>query len=433
MNKPRVLLSHSGVQYAYKVARALHFGELLVRFYSTLYYQPELPIYKIAEKVFGRHRWFTAIRERRYDPKLPSEMIHSLPWLEIGHRLWRKLSRGWLENSVLTLKNNLFDRYVASQLPRLAERFDLFYGFSGSALHCLKQSKCLEKLTILDHHDIHHETARKLLQEELELNPDFADTIPYWPPYEPYLKRIEEEDCLADYHIVPSSFSKSSYVHAGVDPGKISVVHLGIDLNRFCPDTQKGEDDRFRVLFVGAIGQRKGIKYLLESYKRLALPKSELVFAGKILGSGKPFHKYSHLFRHEKYIEPSLLPNFYRRGSVFVLPGVYDALGQVIIEAMACGLPVIVSENTAGHDIVRDGVDGFVIPIRDVRALSEKLLILYRNLELRQWMSENAARRAQEFSLESYSQKLVDSLLNLWGKHNSSQRSFVENLVSESS
>ncbi len=427
MNKPRILLSHSGVQYVYKVARALHFGEMLVRFYSTLYYQPEALICKITEKVFAKQPWFTAIKERRYDSKLPLEMVHSLPWLEIGHHLWRKLSGGLLEDSVLTFKNDLFDRYVAKELQRFVQHFDIFYGFSGSALHCLKQSKCLEKLTVLDHHDIHHETARKLLQEEIELHPDFADTIPYWPPYEPYLKRVEEEDHLADDHIVPSSFSKDSYVRAGIDPEKISVVHLGVDLNRFCPSTQQDEDDRFRVLFVGAIGQRKGIKYLLESFKRLSLPKSELVLAGKVLGSGKPLEKYSHLFRLENYIEPNLLPNFYRSGNVFVLPGVYDALGQVVIEAMACGLPVIVSENTAGHDVVREGVDGFVIPIRDVEALSEKLLILYKNPELRQWMGENARRRAQAFGLESYFQNLVSALLALWEKKGETNQLFLVN------
>ncbi len=420
MNKPRVLLSHSGVQYAYKVARALHFGEMLVRFYSTLYYKPEGPIYKVTQKVFGNQWWFTAIKERRYDPKLPSQMIHSVPWLEIGHRVWYKLSRGLLENSVLTFKNDLFDRYVANRLRRFEPLFDLFYGFSGSALHCLKQSKFLGKLTVLDHHDIHHETARKLLQEEVELHPDFADTIPYWPPHEPYLKHAEQEDHLADHHIVPSSFSKRTYVRAGMDPNKISIVPLGVDLNRFCPSIEKDDDQHFRILFVGAIGQRKGIKYLLEAFKRLSLPNSELVLAGRVSGSGKPLEQYRHLFHLEKYIEPSLLPNFYRSGKVFVLPSVYDALGQVVLEAMACGLPVIVSENTAGHDIVRDGVDGFVVPIRDIEALSEKLLALYQRPELREWMGQNARNRAQEFGLESYSEKLVSTLLTTWEKHGQS-------------
>ncbi len=425
-DKPRILLSHSGVQYVYKVARALHFGGLLRKFYSTIYYQPERPVYQLAERFLGKKRWFISIKERRHDPKLPSQLIHSISSLEIIHRLWRKLSGGRLEDPVLTFKNSLFDKQVAKDLPELSSNFDIFYGFSGSVLSCLKESKRLGKLTILDHHDIQHETARKLLREEIELHPDFRETIPFWPPYEPYLKRVEEEDLLADHHIVPSSFAKDTYASAGMDASKISVAHLGVDLTRFTPSAEHRDSNIFRVIFVGAIGQRKGIKYLLESFKRLALPKSELVFAGNILGSGKSFQKYRHLFRHENYIEPSLLPDFYRSGSVFVLPGLYDALGQVIIEAMACGLPVIVSENTAGHDIVRDGVDGFVIPIRNIEVLSEKLLILHQDRKLREWMGRNASERAKEFSLESYSEKLVHSLLTIWEKSNlGSMPSFV--------
>lgn len=430
VNKPRVLLSHSGVQHAYKVGRALHSAGLLIQFYSTLYYQPKLPIYKVGEKIFGGYSWFTAMKERRYDPKLPIEVIHSVPWLEIGYQIWQKLSRSRWEHSALTLKNDLFDRYVSKKLRRFRECFDLFYGFSGCALHCLKQSKSLGKLSILDHHDIHHQTAKKLLQEEIELHPDFAETIPYWPPYEPYLQRVEAEDCAADYHMVLSSFAKNSYVHAGMNPEKISIVPLGVDLDRFSSDMKQENNHKFRILFVGAIGQRKGIKYLLESFKHLALPNSELVLAGNVLGRRKALEKYSHLFHLEQFIEPSLMPSFYRSGEVFVLPSVYDSFGQVIVEAMACGLPVIVSENTAGHDIVRDGVDGFVIPIRDVNALSVKLLILYENPELRQWMGENARKRAQEFSLEEYSQKLVDILLTVWEKNNQST-SLRANVVSE--
>ncbi|MGK7876191.1 MAG: glycosyltransferase family 4 protein [Xenococcaceae cyanobacterium] len=409
----RILLSHAGTQYSYKTALALHSGKMLSHFYTPIYYKPTSPLYQLLERICGQQSWFISLKERRYHPKIPIEVVHSVPWFEIGYRLGSKLSRGRYDNALLTLQNNLYDRYVAQQLQPLKKDFDIFYGFSGTALQCLQQSKSLGKLTIIDHHDIHQETARQLMRSEIALHPDFADTFPYWPPYEPYLKKVEVEDKLADYHLVLSSFCRQTYVKAGIDRDRVFVVPLGTDIQKFSPGNPAANNS-FRVLFVGAIGQRKGIKDLLEAFKKLSLPNAELVLAGKILGSGQPLSQYEGCFQHANYIEPSAMPDFYRSGSVFVLPSLWDSYGQVIIEAMACGLPVIVSENTAGEDVVRDGVDGFVIPIRNVDALAEKLLILYNDPELRQWMGQNAAVRSQEFSLQSYYRKLLDTLQTIW-------------------
>jgi glycosyltransferase involved in cell wall biosynthesis len=92
-----------------------------------------------------------------------------------------------------------------------------------------------------------------------------------------------------------------------------------------------------------------------------------------------------------------------------VLPSVYDAFGLVALDGMAAGLPVIVSENTAaGSDVVRDGVDGFVTPIRDVEVLKDRILRLYQDPALRSEMGKNAAERVKQFSWEVYENRLKE-------------------------
>jgi len=77
-------------------------------------------------------------------------------------------------------------------------------------------------------------------------------------------------------------------------------------------------------------------------------------------------------------------------------------------QAMACGLPVICTQNTAGEDLVRDGRDGYVIPIRDVEALKEKLLFFYENPELRRAMGESARERVgKDHSWEDYGNRAI--------------------------
>jgi glycosyltransferase involved in cell wall biosynthesis len=81
---------------------------------------------------------------------------------------------------------------------------------------------------------------------------------------------------------------------------------------------------------------------------------------------------------------------------------------MVQLEALASGLPVITTPNAGS--VMRDGVDGFVVPIRDAEALAEKIELLAKNPELLAWMSHNARERAQEFSWEKYGERLVETI-----------------------
>ena len=81
---------------------------------------------------------------------------------------------------------------------------------------------------------------------------------------------------------------------------------------------------------------------------------------------------------------------------------------MVQAQAMACGLPVICTTNSGGADIVRDGIDGFVLPIRDTEALKEKILHLYDNRDLLRQMGDNAVRRVREgFTWDDYGERIT--------------------------
>ena len=141
----------------------------------------------------------------------------------------------------------------------------------------------------------------------------------------------------------------------------------------FSPTVKR--DSVFRLIFGGGLVIRKGVHYLLQAFAELNLPKAELLLIGPVTEEIRPFlKKYAGSFRQINYQPLSELYNFYSQGSVFVFPSLEEGHGLVISQAMACGLPVIVSTNTIAHDLVREGADGFVIPVRDVDALKEKIL-----------------------------------------------------------
>jgi glycosyltransferase involved in cell wall biosynthesis len=223
--------------------------------------------------------------------------------------------------------------------------------------------------------------------------------------------RQVEESLAADYLLAASRIVCNSYVERGYDASRTAVLPYGVDLDRFHPIGQPAELDRtFTVICVGAILPRKGHIYLLEAWKKLALPDAELLLIGSIsYEMTATLGRYDGLFRHLPFVPNHELFQYYARSSLFVLPSVEDGFGVVCGEAMACGLPVIVTNNAGAVDIVADGKDGFVVPIRSADAIAEHIEALYRDRELREAMSEAALTKARnELGWDKYATRLCD-------------------------
>ena len=144
-----------------------------------------------------------------------------------------------------------------------------------------------------------------------------------------------------------------------------------VNLDLFRP-RQRPVDDVFRIVFVRQITQRKGISYLVEAFKRASIPKSELVLLGRPIGSVDPWAQIPGV-KHVPLMPRSQLPAVYANADVYVLPSLVEGFGLTGLEAMASGLPVVLSEHTFGSDVITDGVDGYVVPIRDPESIAERL------------------------------------------------------------
>ena len=105
--------------------------------------------------------------------------------------------------------------------------------------------------------------------------------------------------------------------------------------------------------------------------------------------------KYEGTFRYLGAVARGELHKHYSQASVLVLPSIQEGLALVQAQAMACGVPVIATENTGAADLFTDGVEGFIVPIRDARAIREKILTLYENPAMREQMGEAALARVR--------------------------------------
>lgn len=222
-------------------------------------------------------------------------------------------------------------------------------------------------------------------------------------------KELQEYE-EADYVIVPSLYVKRTFLEQGYSENKLIHIPFGVDLAQF---TQVPKTDNvFRIIFTGGMTLRKGVHYLLQAYSELKLPNSELLLIGSFNEEIRPFfEKYAGQFRFVGHVPQAELYRYYSQGSVFAMCSIEEGLALVQPQAMACGLSIIATTNTGAEDIVRDGVDGYIIPIRNVEALKEKLIYLYEHPDVRARMSESARERVRSgFTWGDYGTKLVSAL-----------------------
>jgi glycosyltransferase involved in cell wall biosynthesis len=214
--------------------------------------------------------------------------------------------------------------------------------------------------------------------------------------YEQLLSRFDHVNRF-DYVIALSDFVKRTYEQVGFPAERIFVAYPDVDIRRFTPARKRG--NVFRVMYMAYTKPLKGLQYLLKAWDDIKLPDAELVIVGEY-ATGMPdilkkrFAEIAQRNSNIRWIgDTQRAEDLYHEASVFVLPSLSEGFGKVTLEAMASGLPVITTENAAG--IVEDGKTGFVVPIRNARAIGEKIEYLYHDREALVQMGENARYAAE--------------------------------------
>ena len=317
---------------------------------------------------------------------------------------------GWRQRKVLEL-TFAAERAVAKKAGRLAHDASIVVASYGTARYAFEAVHRAGGRAVLNYPIAHNRYQTQFYAEEAAYAPEFAAALPRmeWLPRE-YSDRLEQECEIADRIMVGSSFARQSFVELGYDASRIVVTPYGVDAGQFTPRSEPRRDGVFRVLFVGQIGQRKGVSYLFQGYEKFRRPDSELHVVGGYSPGHEVYARYQHLYRHTPHIPHKDLPSLFREADVFVFPSLVEGMGLVVLEAMACGVPVIATTHGPG-DIVRDGLDGFFVPIRDADAIANRLDQLYRDPSLREQMGRNAREQASRFTWQAYAQRAADAVM----------------------
>ena len=202
-------------------------------------------------------------------------------------------------------------------------------------------------------------------------------------------------------------------------PGDYTIIPNGVDTRHFSPDVSPMEefiDGKLNILFIGRLEKRKGLDYLLEAYKRVKpeMPNSRLIVVGPGI---RLRNKYEKRVRRNGlkdvvfvgYASFRDLPRYYKTADIVCCPAIgWESFGIVLIEAMAVGKPIVASNIEGYASVLSDGVEGLLVPPKNVEKLAEALISLMSDESLRHQLGANGWHRATEYSWESVAQRVLD-------------------------
>lgn len=323
--------------------------------------------------------------------EIPQNLIHTFPWVQSSymafpwpHHLPHSVILQWEHLSAIT-----FGAWVARSLPEC----DLYVGFSGSSLPAGKKAHQRGARYVCERCSSHIRVQDQLLRKEHELwGLPFSGIDPRT------IAREEAEYAEADRITVPSTFAYRSFIEQGISAEKLRLLPYGVNLSRFQPVAEPVEG-RFDILFVGGMSLRKGVQYLVQAYQKISHPAKSLTFVGAPSQELITLLKMRGLWPTDArvlgHMPQTELKNVMSRSHVMVLPSIEEGLATVQAQAMACRCPVIGTFHTGADDLFSNADEGFIVPVRDVDALAERLQQLADHPEARAAMGQRALERVQ--------------------------------------
>lgn len=410
-DKAMIALSHpTGNTFVRSLLKGLHDADKLHSFHTTIAITNQSLFLSLLPQNLR-----SELKRRSYN--LPNDKINIYPSRELLRLLASKLrltkllthEHGWA--SVDSVYRHL-DHQVARFIDKshtLNGSLNGVYCYEDGALETFIKAKkiglnCLYELPIA-----YWQTSQKLLRQEAERLPDWACTIHGLSDSEEKLERKTEEILEADVVICPSFFVLNS-IPADVRQVKPCVVapygspQIGISPSNVESKELKGP---MRVLFAGAMTQRKGLADLFGAMKLLNRNDVELIVLGTPQAPMEFYQRQFSRFKYEQTRSHGEVLKLMRSCHVFALPSVVEGRALVQQEAMMCGLPLIITPNTGGQDLIDEGETGFLVPIRCPEKIAQCIAFCADNRSELELMGDKARQKAESVTWAEFNRTVL--------------------------
>jgi glycosyltransferase involved in cell wall biosynthesis len=403
LSNPRVLLAHPGTQHSHLLAQEFEQNGLLGEFWTGFALSAEFA------DTFLRSRTLQSVFSKRIIRGIPRNKLRTVPFNEL--RALASLRLGVDAQWSIHRRNERFQNAVRRSS---LQQSDVVVGFDTCSWLLAARCKRAGIPFILEQTTPHPNTKADVFQY---LEKNFPEWSTGYVSKPPELIEIElQEHRLADRIVVPSTYTRRSLVEHGADPSKIRQIPFGVDTRLFHPggDTSMSGRRPMRFIYAGQITGTKGIPVLLEAWKEIPRGAAELFLVGNASPSARKLISEFNGVTHVAPVPHKELAQLLSGSDVFVFPSFYEGLARVILESMACGLPVIASTASGACDVIQPGENGLLIEAGDVGGLTSAINQLISHPEKLPAMKKSARARAEEFTWARYGehwQALIEEVL----------------------
>ena len=411
----KIILSHpTGNANVRAIAKALLTQDILHQFHTTIAVFPGNFWDNMAKMPY-----LAELNRRSFDPQL-QPFTCTFPWRELVRTFQSKTgfkltqSKGISPFGIDEVYKSMDSRLASSLMTKSNSLVSAVYAYEDGALETFIKAKQAGIKCIYDLPIAYWETARKIIEEEALRLPKWKGTLGGIKDSETKLLRKQQELELADVIIGPSQFvldslpAWASQTRRILSPfGSPHVSTENLDISK----PQKKNQDKLRVLFVGSMGQRKGLGDLFKAIKILKNANIELVVLGSLLAPIEFYRQEFSEFTYKPGRAHAEVLALMRSCDVFCLPSLVEGRALVMQEALSQGLPLIITPNTGGEDLIYEGETGFLVPIRSPEKIAEKLQWFLDNKKELPAMSRKARALSQTYTWQGYGDKIVKELI----------------------
>jgi len=368
----RVGVFHPGTQHSWQTALAFQEAGNLSWYATSAFYDPSRWPYKVErfvpDKLSARlNREF----RRRYHPSLNPDKVRQFGFWEWAEVATRRAGFQSLSNSCNEIGNRAFCR----QMIRLIERepVDVIVGYNTSSLEVFQWARKRGIRCVLDQTIGHPASQNQTMREEEQRHPEFF--VKSYQPCDPVaIDRQNAEVAEADLVLAGSEFCANSMLENGCPKEKIRIVNYGYDETLFPQDQPQRPPLKNRPvqwLFVGEVGPRKGIAYLLQAFENIPANQAELTLVGRLAIPAATFEKHAGRVRHIPQVPRTEIARYFAEADCFVFPSLFEGSALVLNEACGAGLGIIQTDR-AGNG-ARPGQNGLILGDISVDVLTQAI------------------------------------------------------------
>jgi glycosyltransferase involved in cell wall biosynthesis len=408
-----IVIAHPLQQHSYRTAEALKNKNLLHSYLTTVYYQNESLIYKIMEKVLGKDN--VKRMKGRHNDIFDDYVKKYYEFLGIIYLLViRKDKKKIIEPFLYRIMTNIFGIQVEKYCRGNDVKAIIMY--DTTAYLCFRKLRKTRPdiVKILDMSSAAPPFIRSIILNEIKSNSAFSNSLQTkLKSYKKNMcKRYLNEIKSSDYFLVSSRFVEKSLYSCGVEKDKIIYIPYGVDINMFSLKEykKKPKEEKMKFLFVGRVEAVKGIYYLFEAFNQLLHLNIELIVVGSIECSDKELESYKQNIKFIGVKNKVEMPKIFQEADVYIMPSLWEGFSLSLFEAMASGLPVIASKNSAADGTITDFEQGFVVEACSIEAIKDKVLWFYNNQDKIESMGLKARLLAEKFTWENYERNIVNEV-----------------------